>query len=135
MTSSFPVVSPSTTITGNTLITIMEGDSVNIVCTSTGILTPTIEWELVGMASLPFTPMDGVPVDPELVQTSPSFESTLGSLMSTFPITNAVFPDHEGTYRCTGTNTHNGVATSDVDTVEVIVQGRFCYAIRSHASK
>ena len=108
---------------GSAPITVVEGGSVNITCTSTGILTPTIEWELVGTDPLPFIPMDGTLVDPVITQVSP-FAFNVGSLTSTLPITNAVFPDHEGTYRCIGTNTHNGIAT-DVDaTVGVIVQGR-----------
>ena len=109
---------------GSAPITVVEGGSVNITCTSTGILTPTIEWELVGTDPLPFTKMDGSPVDPVITQVSPLLY-TDGSLTSVLPIANAVFPTHEGMYRCTGTNTHNEVSATDVATVQVIVQGKF----------
>ena len=101
----------------------MEGGSADIVCTSTGILTPTIEWELVS-GSLPFTPVDATPVDPTA---TPMVNQ--GSLTSVLPITNATFPDHQGTYRCTGTNSHAGTDSTDDDTVLVTVLGRFCHTV------
>ena len=120
--SSYLTATPMTNIL-NTTIEVMEGGSVNIECTSTGILTPTIEWELVS-GSLAFTPVDAAPVDPVITQISPLMFNE-GSLTSVLPITNAVFPDHQGTYRCTGTNSHNVTAASDEDTVQVTVLGRF----------
>ena len=118
--SSYLTATPTTYIP-NTTIEVMEGGSVNIECTSTGILTPTIEWELVS-GSLPFTPVDAAPVDPVITQISPLMFNE-GSLTSVLPITNAVFPDHQGTYRCTGTNSYNGAAASDDDAVQVTVLG------------
>ena len=123
MISSFLTVTPTTDIL-NTAIEVMEGGSVSIACISSGILTPTIEWELVS-GSLPFTPTVAALVDPVITQVSPLMFD-VGSLTLVLPITNAVFPDHQGTYRCTGTNSHAGVATIDDDTVQVTVLGRFC---------
>ena len=120
----FCVATPSTTIMGSAPITVVEGGSVDITCTSTGILTPTIAWELVDTDPLPFMPVDGTPVDPVITQVSPLMY-TDGSLTLVLSITNAVFPTHEGMYRCTGTNSHNGVSATGVATVQVIVQGKF----------
>ena len=119
---SFHSESPTTTIMGSATVAIMEGDSTNIVCTSTGVLTPTIEWELLGSASLPFTPVDGTPLEPNITEVVP-LEFTEGNLTSTFPITNAVFPDHDGMYRCTGTNAHNGVPATGAATAQITIQG------------
>ena len=123
MISSFLTVTPTTDIL-NTAVEVMEGGSVSIACISSGILTPTIEWELVS-GSLPFTPTVAALVDPVITQVSPLMFD-VGSLTSVLPITNAVFPDHQGTYRCAGTNSHTGTASTDDDTVQVTVLGRFC---------
>ena len=127
-TSSFIAATPTVDIL-NTTIEVMEGGSVNITCTSTGIPTPTIEWELVS-GSLPFTPVDAALVDPMIAQVSPLMFNE-GSLTSVLPITNAVFPDHQGTYRCTGANTRDRAASSNNDTVQVTVLGGLCHTLCS----
>ena len=121
------LTAPPTTNIPNATIEVMEDGSADIMCTSTGILTPTIEWEL-DSSPMPFTPVDVAPVDPVITQVSPLMFD-VGSLTSVLPIANAVFPDHQGTYRCTGTNSHAGTDASDDATVLVTVLGRFCHTV------
>ena len=104
--------------------TLIEGGSVDISCTSTGIPTPSIVWRFRG-APTRFTATDGTPTDPSgnLPASSTDFSYTEGSVTSTLQIVAPVYPDDDGVYECFGINSHGGVDTNTSDTITVIVQG------------
>lgn len=90
-----------------------EGESINITCISFGVPVPTISWSFNGQATH-FSPTDqsfDVSVSGDVV--------TLGSTMSSLLIVNAQYPDNDGTYICTGSNTQSGASSSMIN-VEVL---------------
>ena len=100
----FPAVDASG---GASVVTVSEGGSVDISCTSTGVPAPTITWRL-NNQTVPFnqtdvtTPTD-VTVNNFMVDTI-----TNGSVVSTLHIVNPQYPAHDGVYECIGDNSNKG---------------------------
>ena len=120
---SFHTDPPETHNLTDTVI-VLEGDSVNISCTSYGHPIPTILWELNGFpASFPQsdTVTDYQAVTPAIGE----FSFTDGKITSVLTITNIVFPNHEGEYTCKGRNSHRGVESSAYSNITVHVLGTF----------
>ena len=119
--------SANTTVTSNYTVTLSEGDSVNISCSSAGVPIPTITWTLRDQPT-PFEQFDVQTdivillvrnVNDDLVP-----DVTPGSLESTLQIVNAQYPAHDGVYQCTGSNSHAGQNFSQSVTITVQVQGK-----------
>ena len=119
----FPAVDASTTVNGGaSVVTVSEGGSVDISCTSTGVPAPTITWRL-NNQTVPFnqtdvtTPTD-VTVNNFMVDTI-----TNGSVVSTLHIVNPQYPAHDGVYECIGDNSNGGSAPPGIANITVQVQG------------
>ena len=106
-------------------VTIMEGESVNISCTSVGNPLPSFRWQIQA-SDAPFEQMTEMTNLDRTGGTSdmPDFSFTPGSTTSTLLIINAVYPDHSGVYQCTAFSSHNGVESTNSDTITVNVQGQ-----------
>ena len=120
-------VDANTTIVNGLVITVREGNSVTITCTSTGAPTPSISWEL-----------DGVPVPFQSVETITEGQSTLvrsdpndqnspfipyiitSKITSNLLIVGAQYPDHEGVYTCTGSNDIQNNISSAMINVQIV---------------
>lgn len=89
-------------------VVLMEGESVNISCTSTGLPVPTISWMLNNQTT-PFNKIDTL--------------NDIYEIMSTLHIVRAQYPAHNGIYECIGTSTHNEVSSTDSIMITVQVQG------------
>ena len=106
---------------------VLEGDSVNISCTSYGHPIPTILWELNGSPA-PFPQSDTVTDYQAVIRTVVgqfNFTFTDGNITSVLTITNIVFPNQEGEYTCKGRNSHRGVESSAYSNITVHVLGTF----------
>ena len=119
----FPAVDASTTVNGGaSVVTVSEGGSVDISCTSTGVPAPTITWRL-NNQTVPFnqtdvtTPTD-VTVNNFMVDTI-----TNGSVVSTLHIVNPQYPAHDGVYECIGDNSNGGSAPPGIANIKVQLQG------------
>ena len=133
-TFSFPVNANTSVSSGADVVTVSEGGSVNISCTSIGSPVPTISWTLNNQMTR-FTKTD-LSTEPSVaVIRPPNFAVTDGVAESTLQIVNAQYPADDGVYVCTGSNTHDGVTTSTSAMITVRVLGRFVclqgYCIRS----
>ena len=112
----------STTAISGPTVTILEGDSVDISCTSTGVPTPSITWSFNGTAA-PFNQTDTV-VDYRVnILSANQFTVDPGSITSELHIVSASYPDHDGEYSCVGVNSEDAVFTSSSAFITVQVQG------------
>ena len=89
------------------MLSVMEGGSLNISCTSTGAPTPTVVWILNGqLASFSITEVTSLP-QAQLVGTSDGGlrpNVTLGRITSDITIVNAQYTADDGNYTCAGSN-------------------------------
>ena len=115
---------PSTVSQRSTIVTVHEGGSVDISCTSTGSPIPTISWELHGLPT-PFPQTDSVTPFQVDIPEFGDFSFTPGNTNSRLSITNASFPAHNGEYICTGHNSHRGTESSTYSNITVQVWGKF----------
>ena len=114
-------ISSTTAISGPT-VTVLEGDSVDISCTSTGVPTPSITWSFNNTAA-PFEQTDTV-VDVKATILAPGqFTVDPGTITSELHIVSASYPDHDGVYTCVGVNSEDAVFTSSSAFITVQVQG------------
>ena len=122
----FATVNANTSVSsGADVVTVSEGGSVNISCTSIGSPVPTISWTLNNNQMTRFTKTD-LSTEPSVaVTTPPNFAVTDGVTESTLQIVNTQYPADDGVYVCTGSNTHDGVTTSTSAMITVRVLGRF----------
>ena len=102
-------VGANTSVSSGTddVLTVIEGESVDISCTSTGAPVPTISWTF-GDLMTSFRQTD-----------SP----TPGSVVSTLHLVNTSYPAHDGVYVCTGSN----VLMSSSASITVLVLGMYNY--------
>ena len=113
------------------VVTVFEGSSVIISCTSTGAPTPTITWEL-NNDTAPFTSTtteiesQGTLArneDGTLIRNDDGnfVLNTLTTIISDLQIINAQYPDHDGDYTCIGSNDNQMINTSSATiTVQVL---------------
>ena len=115
----------NTTVNGGaSVVTVSEGGSVNISCTSTGVPAPTITWRLNNQAA-PFRQTDlttPVTIDSQKIGSLDAI--SIGNVVSTLHIVNAQYPAHDGVYECIGDNSDNGTATISATNITVHVQGK-----------
>ena len=103
---------------------IYEGDNRTISCTSTGIPTPTITWELDNQLISHL-------VSDVYIDYGVNYDSGKvipGSVVSTLHIMDAQYPADAGVYVCTGSNSYNGVTTNS----STIITVRFLGELKSH---
>ena len=77
---------------------VLEGNDININCTSIGGPTPSVRWTFNNYST--FNHADVV-IPP---QRGTDSGVTLGTVISTLHIVNAQYPSNEGVYTCTGSN-------------------------------
>ena len=111
-------------------VTVLEGGSVNVSCTSTGNPLPMFRWVLSGM-NVNFTQSS---TTLELQTSGGSVDSpfsfTVGSTTSTLHIVNVGYFQDIGTYECIATNAHNGVEATSNSSIAVnagLCTIEFCY--------
>lgn len=119
---SDPIVDANTMANSASVVSVAEGNSVTISCTSSGTPTPTITWLLDGQPA-PFTPdaTQNVATVTQVPGSSPPvFNIIRGSITSNLRIVDAMYPDHDGDYTCVGTNDEQMmIVSSEVITVQV----------------
>ena len=108
---------------------VREGNSVTILCISTGAPTPSISWELDGHPA-PFQSTEKVTegqatislvFDEDRHNRVPYFDIISSTITSDLLIENAQYPDHDGVYTCTGSNDKLMInISSDMINVQVI---------------
>ena len=84
------------------MLSVDEGKSINISCTSVGIPTPTIVWEL-NNEPTQYTPTEAI-MEPQIPTSGFLQDIMLGRINSTIEVVNAQYPRDEGDYTCVGTN-------------------------------
>ena len=105
-------------------MTVMEGSSVTISCTSFGAPVPTLTWFFDGIRA-PFTPVEVMSETVMLVRGDPSDQNSpfapvvITNIVSNLKIVNAQFPANNGVYTCSGTNDNQG---NDVSNATITVQ-------------
>ena len=122
----FLAVDPNTTFVGSSVVTVVEGRSVDISCNSTGIPVPIITWKFNNLITS-FTQTDvstdfevkvnrqeGGTIVPEVIN---------GNIASTLHIEDAQYPAHNGTYECIGTDPDNNTLISSTAMITVQVEG------------
>ena len=118
------VVDANTTANSEPVVTVMEGNSVIISCTSTGAPTPTMTWKLNGETT-PFIQFDTTEATQAVLGRNAMDDLvpdiTPGSVISNLPISNAQYPDHDGVYTCIGSNDEQMVNTSTSSITVVVV--------------
>ncbi len=103
---------PNTTLISNSQLSVHEGESVVILCNSTGGPIPSITWTLNGHKTS-FHQSDTF--------TSGRYSNSLstaspGYVVSTLHLVNVQYPVHEGVYGCHGTSiVANSIVTSSVN--------------------
>jgi hypothetical protein len=111
------------------MVTVFEGNSVNISCTSFGAPVPSLTWFFDGEEA-PFTVIEMInseavtlvrsdPNDPD----SPFIPESLSNIVSSLRIVNAQYPANDGIYTCSGTNDDEEKNISSA-TIAVQVIGR-----------
>ena len=111
-------------------MTILEGDSIILSCTSFGAPVPTITWEL-NNQSVQIAPVESVmQSQATLVRSIPGDDNSplttniiTGSITSSIVIVNASYPDDDGVYTCIGSNDNQMMNTNE-DTITLQVTGR-----------
>ena len=118
-------------------MTVFEGNSGIISCTSTGAPAPTVTWELNYNMPAPFA---STSVETETLGTVARYENgsvardrngnfvpiLLTTIISNLQVMNAQYPDHDGNYMCIGFNDNQMINTSSA-TITVQVLGEYIY--------
>ena len=116
---------------GASVVTVSEGGSVDISCTSTGVPAPTITWRLNNQA-VPFHQINLTTPADIRVNTNFAVDTIInGSVVSTLHIVNAQYPAHDGVYECIGDNSNGGSAPPSIANITVQVQGTDYTALAS----
>ena len=119
-------VNANTTSNSGANVTVMEGNSVVISCTSFGAPVPTLTWFFDGMIA-PFTSVEITSSESDFMlvrsdpndQNSPLVPDRLSNIVSSLEIVNAQFPTNDGVYTCSGTNDNQ---ENDVSNATITVQ-------------
>ena len=111
-------------------MTVFEGGSVILSCTSVGAPVPTITWEFNSQ------PVQIIPTETviqsvaTLVRSDPNDQDSplvpnivTGSITSSIQIVNASYPEDEGVYTCIGSNDNQMLNISE-DTITLQITGR-----------
>ena len=117
----FLAVDPNTTIVGSSVVTVVEGESVNISCISSGVPVPIITWKLNNLITS-FSQTDvSTDFSVRLIRQGETLvpEFISGNIVSTLHIENTQYPAHNGVYECIGTDPDN---TSVFSTAMITVQ-------------
>ena len=115
-------VNASTTAISGPTATVLEGESVDISCASTGVPTPSITWSFNGTAA-PFNQTDTVVDFKATILAANDLTVDPGTITSELHIVSASYPDHDGEYTCVGVNSEDAVFTSSSAFITVQVQG------------
>lgn len=119
----------NTMANNDSVVTVLEGGSINISCTSSGAPTPTITWLLDGQSqSFSLSEIESGARVTEIPRQNPEiepleFDVTLGSITSNLRIVNATYPADDGNYTCIGTNDEEMVTVSSA-AITVQVHGK-----------
>lgn len=122
---------PNTAPQQTTTVTVLEGSSVNISCTSTGNPIPTILWELQGSPA-PFQQSSRVSGYQATMTGNQQLSFTQGNISSVLHITSAAYPAHNGQYTCVGFSLHSGKIRTNNATISVNVQGMQLNCVTIH---
>ena len=119
----YDAVNANTTSNSGTMVTVLEGNSVIISCTSFGAPVPSLTWFFGGVEA-PFTPMETITSETFMLvrsdpndANSPFVPDALSNIASSLEIVNAQYPANNGTYTCSGTNGIVSTATIDVQVI------------------
>ena len=107
-------------------VTVHEGDSITISCTSTGGPVPAITWTLNNQpTSFSQTDIITQPSTSAIRQQDGTFTTiiTPGNVISALHIVNPQYPAHDGEYICTGRISVGDTATTNSVNITVQVQG------------
>ena len=99
-------------------ITVNEGSPVNITCTVSGVPIPNVSWELNDQIA-PFMQT----ITHVNVSTTTNGHVLPGKVISTLHLINPLYPDHQGTYECTGENEFGRIAGAGIALSLVNIQG------------
>ena len=122
-------VGANTAVINDPLVSIIEGVHISVIlsCTSTGAPTPSIVWMLDGQPA-PFIKNDIITRESEVhwipLTSPPIFSITPGSITSYLEVVNARYPDHDGVYTCTGTNSYKMVNANSSVYISMQVLGK-----------
>ena len=118
------IVDASTTSNGEPVVTVVEGNTTIISCTSTGAPTPSMIWELNGETT-PFLQFDTLEATQAVLVRNAMDDIvpdiTVGIITSDLTIVNAEYPNHDGVYTCIGSNDEQMVDTSTSSITVVVV--------------
>ena len=115
-------VDANTTTLNGSIVVISEGGSADISCTSVGAPVPSITWQLNNQTT-GFQQTDKeTPFEASLIGNGGdrNIDIAPGKLESTLHIVSASYPDHDGVYKCIGTNSGDLTVTSS--SVSITVQ-------------
>ena len=123
MTALCVAVGAVTSVSGGAdVVTVNEGENLDVSCTSTGIPIPTISWTLSDRATR-FSQTNSSTNHSTRISSGGDFEVTPGSATSKLHIVNARYPADEGVYVCTGSNSHAGVTLTTSARIRAQVLG------------
>ena len=107
-------------------IELYEGGNANISCTSRGVPTPNISWTLNGQIT-PFNEISRYSETKVASGFSGQYVAALGSGISILQLINIQYPDHFGTYVCTGSNHPAALSSATIAVVVLGMLGRETY--------
>ena len=91
------------------IVTVREGQDVDITCFSSGNPVPTITWTL-GSGSTPFSQTDTTERVTAYVTSPGSYSFSEGNITSTLHITSATYPSNDGVYTCSASNSDSDIS-------------------------
>ena len=110
------------------MLSVLEGGSLRLSCTSIGAPTPAIVWEMDGRPA-PFNATEVITIPKaQVVRTSGGSLApnvTLGNITSDILIINAQYPAENGSYTCIGSN--DDFERNNSAQIHVQVLGMFDY--------
>ncbi len=121
---NFTVDAITTSLSTSTVV-IPEGGSADISCRSVGAPVPSIIWEVNNQT----TDFEQTDTETPFVATltgsigNRGFTVTSGNIESSLHIVSATYPDHDGVYTCTGTNSDDLTVASSSAFITVQVNG------------